>query len=288
MKNNRTSRLRRNRKRGVAIVIVAMIICLFLIYRFTFFTKTEPTNKVISVSFNEYQSGRIFEDNVEIFEDENGKYIVLPEKVSGIYALRYIENSAEKEESDDLENTVSTNENTINENQNNENITNSVDSNSNTITNTTASSSTNTTTNEKNTNTADSNSEKVENTNTTTENNDSTKTNSEQVSTEKDEPTVISDSLFERAVKVTEKEPAKAENPIDLESSKGETDSSNKENEGTSSENTKNEDAKSGDSETEENKNTEQNNNENTVDTEKNQGTVNPSEGEKEPQTEQR
>lgn len=86
--NSQIGKIYKNRKRNIAIVIL-IAFCLFIIYKINFLTKSEETVKLTSVKFIEYLNNTELTDNVEIHEDENGTYIILPEKVQGLYAQKY-------------------------------------------------------------------------------------------------------------------------------------------------------------------------------------------------------
>lgn len=93
--SRRNRRISKSRIRNLIIVAI-IAICLFVIYKFNFSTKSEVT-KQTPISFVEYGTENSKQMNLEVYEDENGNsYIVLPETVNGFFVQKYyiiIENS---------------------------------------------------------------------------------------------------------------------------------------------------------------------------------------------------
>jgi len=85
---------RRNKKKitnraKLIITVVIIAICLFVMHKFDFFTKSEETNTT-QISFLESGTEKTKSIDVEYYEDENGNnYIILPEKINGYYAQSY-------------------------------------------------------------------------------------------------------------------------------------------------------------------------------------------------------
>lgn len=99
--NSQIGNIYKNRKRNIAIVIL-IAFCLFIIYKINFLTKSEENVKLTSIKFTEYDTNSVLNDDVGMYEDENGTYIVLPEKVKGLYAQKYyILDNANEEKSED-------------------------------------------------------------------------------------------------------------------------------------------------------------------------------------------
>lgn len=118
------SEIYRNRKRNIAIVILVAF-CLFIIYKINFLTKSEETIPLTSVKFVEYGTDNILKEDLQMLEDENGTYIILPEKVQGLYSQKYyVLNSSGEETSNQNENTIEVNgQDTLTENTSNLNTT---------------------------------------------------------------------------------------------------------------------------------------------------------------------
>ena len=70
------------------VIVIAIIISLAIIYRFNFLTKSEITNRIPITAYEMY-SDKVVSDDIEIYKDENGEYIILPEKISGYYVDNY-------------------------------------------------------------------------------------------------------------------------------------------------------------------------------------------------------
>ena len=102
--NSQIGNIYKNRKRNIAIVIL-IAFCLFIIYKINFLTKSEENVKLTSVKFTEYDTKSVLIDDVGMYEDENGTYIILPEKVKGLYAQKYyVFENEDKEISEDIKN----------------------------------------------------------------------------------------------------------------------------------------------------------------------------------------
>ena len=123
------------------VIIMAIIISLIIIYRFNFLTKSEITNR-IPITAYEMNSDKVVSDDIEVYKDENGEYIILPEKISGYYIENYY-----VKEIDYLKQNENTNSNTIKDN----NISNNTISNETNTTNTINTTNTTNTTNITNT-----------------------------------------------------------------------------------------------------------------------------------------
>ena len=93
------------------VIFIVILIALIIIYRFNLLTKSEIVNK-IPVTAIEYDSNKSVTEDLEVFEDENGQYIVLPEKISGFYIDKYYvkEENFLKVDENSLSNTVNTSE----------------------------------------------------------------------------------------------------------------------------------------------------------------------------------
>lgn len=158
----RKPNMSKNQLKTVLIVLV-IAVCLFVIYKFNFVTKSE-VEITTPVKFKEFETKNEMTANIPLLEDEKGKYIILPEKVNGIFASAYylseenieknIDNTVAKNEDTEIEvkNTTVENNNTVGENT----ISNSVGE---TTTNTSITNENQTTTNSTNMNTIDTNAE---------------------------------------------------------------------------------------------------------------------------------
>lgn len=81
-------KLNLTRKRTV-IIVVLLLICLIAIYTFNFSTKSEVVPKT-TMKFSELGTELSVTDDLEFFEDEEGSYIVFPERVSGYQVKQYL------------------------------------------------------------------------------------------------------------------------------------------------------------------------------------------------------
>lgn len=117
--SRRKKKIQNNGIRSTVIVFIIMV-CLFIIYKFNFTTKSE-VEVTTPITFKEFGSDVSVKDNIPLHEDQNGDhYIILPEKVNGIFVNKYFVNEdvEEKEEEQNLSsNTIS---NTTQENSNTE------------------------------------------------------------------------------------------------------------------------------------------------------------------------
>ena len=86
------SRTRNNlnkiRKRNVFIVVL-ILICLVAIYTFNFSTKSEVVPKT-TMKFSELGTSLSVSDDLEFYEDEEGSYVVFPERVAGYQVKQYL------------------------------------------------------------------------------------------------------------------------------------------------------------------------------------------------------
>ncbi len=71
-----------------ALIVFIIAVCLFVIYKFNFTTKSE-IEVTTPIKFKEFEGENEILANIPILEDENGKYIILPEKVNGIFTSAY-------------------------------------------------------------------------------------------------------------------------------------------------------------------------------------------------------
>lgn len=101
-----------------ALIVLIIAVCLFVIYRFNFTTKSE-IEITTPVIFKEFESENEILANIPVLEDSNGKYIILPEKVNGIYTSVYYLSDKEIEKVEENTNTIVDNtisaENNVNE-----------------------------------------------------------------------------------------------------------------------------------------------------------------------------
>ena len=101
-----------------ALIVLIIAACLFVIYRFNFTTKSE-IEITTPVIFKEFESENEILANIPVLEDSNGKYIILPEKVNGIYTSAYYLSDKEIEKVEENTNTIVNNtisaENNVNE-----------------------------------------------------------------------------------------------------------------------------------------------------------------------------
>lgn len=89
-------------------ITIALIIavCLFVIYKYNFITRSE-VEITTSVKFKEFDGSNEVLANIPLLEDEQGKYIILPEKVNGIFtSAYYLSENLTKHKVDKIENTV--------------------------------------------------------------------------------------------------------------------------------------------------------------------------------------
>ena len=144
----RKTKRRLNNKAKVLITVVIVAICLFVLHKFDFFTKSDETN-ITTVNFVDLKSGTNMEYDLEYFKDENNNsYIILPETINGYYTSSFqitaenpiaLFNNSLLEETDDLDsqNTASNEINNTNSQENisepNSSTTNNENSNTNTI-----------------------------------------------------------------------------------------------------------------------------------------------------------
>lgn len=136
----RKKNMQKNRFKTVLIVL-AVAVCLFIIYKFNFTTRSE-VEVTTPVKFKEFESENELQANIPVLEDDNGKYIILPEKVNGIFTSAYYlsgkndivekENDNTDMENTTLENTIS---NTTIENNISDEILENTTSNNNTVKN---------------------------------------------------------------------------------------------------------------------------------------------------------
>ena len=78
----RKTKRRLNNKAKVLITVVIVAICLFVLHKFDFFTKSDETN-ITTVNFVDLKSGTNMEYDLEYFQDENNNsYIILPETIN--------------------------------------------------------------------------------------------------------------------------------------------------------------------------------------------------------------
>ena len=88
-KQNRIKKIKINRKRNI-VIVVALIVCLCIIYSINFLTKSEQTIPMTTVNFTELETENMLAQDLELRQDEDGNYyILLPEKVQGIYAQKF-------------------------------------------------------------------------------------------------------------------------------------------------------------------------------------------------------
>lgn len=137
----RKKNMQKNRFKTVLIVL-AIAVCLFVIYKFNFTTRSE-VEVTTPVKFKEFEGKNELQANIPVLEDDKGKYIILPEKVNGIFTSAYYlsdKKDIEEKDNTDIENT--TVENTISNTAVENNISNEIlentVSNNNTISNTTS------------------------------------------------------------------------------------------------------------------------------------------------------
>ena len=118
IEKNKINRIHKNRKRNFVIVMI-IAICLIIMYKFNFLTKSESTVPLTSVKFNEYGSENSVLQDLELYEEDGLYYVILPEKVNGIYAKKYykIDEMQVTEENTTIENTEENNIEEKNENQ---------------------------------------------------------------------------------------------------------------------------------------------------------------------------
>lgn len=83
----RKKKLQKN-KLKTAFTVFVIVVCLLVIYKFNFTTKSEVEITTL-VKFKEYESENELLSNIELLEDEKGKYIILPDKVNGIFVSAY-------------------------------------------------------------------------------------------------------------------------------------------------------------------------------------------------------
>lgn len=101
----RRKSIQKNRFKTLAIVLI-IAICLFVIYKFNFTTKSE-VEVTTPVKFKEFEGENEILANIPVLEDENGKYIILPEKVNGIFTSAYYLSDKEVEKVEKNTNTIS-------------------------------------------------------------------------------------------------------------------------------------------------------------------------------------
>ncbi len=136
---SRRSKKKITNRAKLVMTIVLIAICLFVMHKFEFLTKSEEVITT-NVEFIEYGTENSMKSDLELFVDENNNsYIVLPENVNGYLTKKYFvysENTLDLEEIKNQETEINTSMNTNIENiiTNNENSTDLID---NTPTNTT-------------------------------------------------------------------------------------------------------------------------------------------------------
>lgn len=118
----RRKSIQKNRFKTVLIVLIVAV-CLFVIYKFNFTTKSE-IEVTTPIKFKEFEGENEILANIPVLEDENGKYIILPEKVNGIFTSAYYLSDNEIEKVTPNANTI--NSNTVNTAIDDTTITNSV------------------------------------------------------------------------------------------------------------------------------------------------------------------
>ena len=112
------------------VIVIAIIISLAIIYRFNFLTKSEITNRIPITAYEMY-SDKVVSDDIEIYKDENGEYIILPEKISGYYVDNYYVKEIDYLKTDENSNTNTSKEtNTISNNTNSNTLSNTNTTNS--------------------------------------------------------------------------------------------------------------------------------------------------------------
>lgn len=181
----RKKNMQKNRLKTVLIVL-AIAVCLFVIYKFNFTTRSE-VEITTPVKFKEFESENEILANIPLLEDEKGKYIILPEKVNGIFASAYY--LSEK----DIE---------LNPNENSNTITEDTISNT-TIDNTSIENETTNIVNTTNTNTTQNVVNQVENTNTATNKTDANKAE-EKVENSEETVNIVNQEETERALTTEE------------------------------------------------------------------------------------
>ena len=115
-----------------SVILIVVIISLAIIYRFNILTKSEIVNK-IPVTAIELGTNKAVTEELEVFKDENGQYIILPDKISGFYVENYHVKEEDYLKLDDSKNQDNFNTNTESNDTNNLNSLNTT----NTIDNTT-------------------------------------------------------------------------------------------------------------------------------------------------------
>lgn len=236
----RRKNIQKNRFK-ITFIALAIAICLFVIYKFNFTTKSE-IEITTPVKFKEFESENELLSNIPLLEDEHGKYIILPEKVNGIFTKAYYLSDGKIIETPDttdtntvsntttdntnLANTSSTVENVTNENVTAENVTN-------TIQNTTNENAVQTNNEVKNesivTNTVENNVEKEDDTKKT-ENQETPETSAIQTQENQIEALTANESLFSKATKTSEEYADKLEEIAGTAPSDNEKDNSSEEN----------------------------------------------------------
>ena len=97
---NKSARIKFKQKRNV-IIIVIIALCLFAIYGFNLWTRSEVL-KTTAVKFVEYETGRELVQEIEVHKedvDEDVKYyIYLPEDVNGYNVVKFIDSNFENNE----------------------------------------------------------------------------------------------------------------------------------------------------------------------------------------------
>lgn len=99
--------MQKNRLKTVLIVL-AIAVCLFVIYKFNFTTRSE-VEITTPVKFKEFESEYEISSNIQVLEDDKGKYIILPEKVNGIFTSAYYLSEKDNKPEEKPDNTVSEN-----------------------------------------------------------------------------------------------------------------------------------------------------------------------------------
>lgn len=110
----RKKSVQKNRFR-TALIVLIVAVCLFIIYKFNFITKSE-IEVTTPVKFKEFEGDNEISANIPLLEDENGKYIILPEKVNGIFTNAYYlsDNEIKKINTNNISNTIIENQDNTN------------------------------------------------------------------------------------------------------------------------------------------------------------------------------
>ena len=101
-----------------SVILIVVIISLAIIYRFNILTKSEIVNKV-PVTAIELGTNKAVTEELEVFKDENGQYIILPDKISGFYVENYHVKEEDYLKLDDSKNQDNSNTNTASNDTNN-------------------------------------------------------------------------------------------------------------------------------------------------------------------------